>query len=69
MAALRIFIALANEYGFVCHECDIEITFVHAVLTVECFMEIPLGYVQKEGEMGKSMCLKKGTVRTEARST
>ena len=44
MAALRIFITLANQYGYHCHGCDIETASLHAILTEECFMEIPVGY-------------------------
>ena len=59
MATLRIFIALANQYGYHCHSCDIETAFLHAILTEECYMEIPLGYVRRKGEHGNCMRLKK----------
>ena len=59
MAALRIFIALANQYGYHCHGCDIETTFLHAILTEECYMEIPPGYVRRQGEHENCMRLKK----------
>ena len=54
MAALRIFIALANQYGYHCHGYDIETAFLHAILTEECYMEIPVGYVRRQGENGNS---------------
>ena len=59
LAALQIFIALANQYGYHCHGCDIETSFLHAILTEECYMEIPLGYVRRQGEHGNCMRLNK----------
>ena len=58
MAARRIFISQANQYGFLCHACDIETAFWHAVRE-ECYMELPLGYVRIPGEVGNCMRLKK----------
>ena len=58
MAALRIFFALTNQYGYHCHGCDIEIAFLDAILTEECYMEIPLGYVRRQGGHGNCMRLK-----------
>ena len=59
MSALRIFIALANQYGYHCHGCDIETAFLHAILTEECYMEIPLGYVRRQGKHGNCKRSKK----------
>ena len=59
MAALRVFIALTNQYGYHCHGCDIETAYSHAILTKECNMEILLGYVRRQGEHGNCMRLKK----------
>ena len=39
MAALRIVMILANQYGYHCHGCDIETAFLYAILTEECYME------------------------------
>ena len=58
MAAICIFLTLVTEYGFLCHGCDIETTFLHALLTEECCMEIPLGYVRKQGEVENCVRLK-----------
>ena len=36
-----------------------ETAFLHAILTEECYMEIPLRYVRRQGEHGNYMRLKK----------
>ena len=58
MAALQVFIALANQYEYHCHGCDFETAFLHAILAEECYMEFLRGYVCRQGEHGNCMRLK-----------